>query len=83
MNYIHSRYQKAGKISNDDLLYTLSVFITEPINWVEMYEWREMSDTEKNAFATHCTSRPFFDSLVPFHDPILLTSSLLLFCSTC
>jgi len=28
MNTIHSRYQKAGKISNDDLLYTLSVFIT-------------------------------------------------------
>lgn len=28
MNTIHSQYQKAGKISNDDLLYTLSVFIT-------------------------------------------------------
>ena len=28
MNTIHARYQKAGKISNDDLLYTLSVFIT-------------------------------------------------------
>lgn len=28
MNTIHSLYQKAGKISNDDLLYTLSVFIT-------------------------------------------------------
>lgn len=54
MNYIHSRYQKAGKISNDDMLYTLSVFITEPINWIELYEWRDMSDTEKCALATHC-----------------------------
>jgi len=54
MNYIHSRYQKAGKISNNDMLYTLSVFITEPISWVDKYEWRVMSDAEKNALATHC-----------------------------
>lgn len=46
MNYIHSGYQKAGKISNHDLLYTLSVFITEPIAWVEKYEWRKMNDME-------------------------------------
>lgn len=36
------------------MLYTLSVFITEPISWVEKYEWREMTDTEKNALGTHC-----------------------------
>ncbi|KAE8443349.1 hypothetical protein EG329_001992 [Mollisiaceae sp. DMI_Dod_QoI] len=52
MNYIHSRYQKAGKISNDDLLYTLSVFITEPITWVEKYEWRPMTEMEMCAIAT-------------------------------
>jgi hypothetical protein len=52
MNYIHSRYQKAGKISNEDLLYTLSVFITEPIKWVKQYEWREMNDVEKCALGT-------------------------------
>lgn len=52
MNYIHSRYQKAGKISNEDLLYTLSVFITEPISWVEKYEWRSMNDLEICAIAT-------------------------------
>jgi len=46
VNYIHSGYQKAGKISNADMLYTLSVFITEPINWVKKYEWREMTDME-------------------------------------
>ncbi|KAH8808385.1 hypothetical protein F5884DRAFT_673284 [Xylogone sp. PMI_703] len=52
MNYIHKHYQKAGKISNDDLLYTLSVFITEPISWVERYEWRPMNDMEICAFGT-------------------------------
>jgi hypothetical protein len=46
VNYIHSGYQKAGKISNADMLYTLSVFITEPITWVKKYEWREMTDME-------------------------------------
>lgn len=54
MNYIHSRYQKAGKISNDDLLYTLSVFITEPISWVRKFEWRPMSDMEICAVGTLC-----------------------------
>jgi hypothetical protein len=44
MNYIHSKYQKAGKISQDDLLYTLSVFVTEPITWVGKYEWRSMTE---------------------------------------
>ncbi|KAK0104738.1 hypothetical protein ONS95_005008 [Cadophora gregata] len=52
MNYIHSQYQKAGKISNGDLLYTLSVFITEPISWIEKYEWRSMNDLEVCAIAT-------------------------------
>ena len=51
MNYIHSRYQRAGKISQDDLLYTLSVFITEPISWVGKYEWRALTDMEKCAIA--------------------------------
>lgn len=49
MNYIHGGYQKAGKISQDDLLYTLSLFITEPITWVGKYEWRAMTDMEKCA----------------------------------
>jgi hypothetical protein len=52
MNYIHSGYQRAGKISQEDLLYTLSVFITEPITWVEKYEWRTMTDMEKCAIGT-------------------------------
>ncbi|CZR70149.1 uncharacterized protein PAC_20050 [Phialocephala subalpina] len=52
MNYIHGMYQKSGKISIEDLLYTLSVFITEPITWVKKYEWREMTEMEICAIAT-------------------------------
>lgn len=52
MNYIHSQYQNAGKISNDDMLYTLSVFITEPIAWVQRYEWRSMNEMEVCALGT-------------------------------
>jgi hypothetical protein len=50
MNYIHSKYQKAGKISQDDLLYTLSVFVTEPITWVGKYEWRSMTEIGEMCF---------------------------------
>jgi len=46
MNYIHSRYIKAGKISNDDLLYTLSLFALEPTRWINDHEWRHLSDLE-------------------------------------
>ena len=52
MNYLHSPYVKVGKISNDDLLYTLSVFITEPISWINRYEWRETTDLEICALGT-------------------------------
>lgn len=56
MNYIHSRYQKAGKISNDDLLYTLSLFALEPKRWVENYEWRKLTDLELCACGTYWKS---------------------------
>ncbi len=46
---VGSGYQKSGKISQDDLLYTLSVFITEPISWVSKYEWRKMTDMESKS----------------------------------
>ena len=52
MNYLHSRYIKAGKINNDDMLYTLSVFALEPTRWVNRYEWRQMSDLELCASGT-------------------------------
>lgn len=52
MNYLHSPYIKTGKISNADLLYTLSVFITEPISWINEYEWREVTEMEICALGT-------------------------------
>ncbi|KAK0452066.1 uncharacterized protein EV420DRAFT_690326 [Desarmillaria tabescens] len=42
MNWLHRRY----KISNDDLLYTLSLFVLEPMRLVARYDWRPFSDEE-------------------------------------
>ncbi|KAH8881709.1 hypothetical protein GQ53DRAFT_754156 [Thozetella sp. PMI_491] len=52
INYLHSQYKKSGKISNDDFLYTLSVCVSEPISWIDRYEWRKLNDMEKNAIGT-------------------------------
>ncbi|KZS96448.1 hypothetical protein SISNIDRAFT_451185 [Sistotremastrum niveocremeum HHB9708] len=45
LNWIHGHYN----ISNDDYLYTLSLFIFEAIRWTERYEWRPLSGIEKLA----------------------------------
>lgn len=42
MNYIHSQYD----ISNDDKLYTLSVFVTAPQRWIDKWEWRPLTELE-------------------------------------
>jgi hypothetical protein len=47
MNYLHGRYIKAGKISNEDMLYTLSLFVFEPIRWTVKYDWRGVTDFER------------------------------------
>jgi hypothetical protein len=44
MNSLHGRYIKAGKISNDEMLYTLSLFVLEPIRWTTKYEWQCVTD---------------------------------------
>lgn len=49
LNYLHGHYIKQGKISNDDMLYTLSLFLNQPVEWINRYEWRQMSDLEKCA----------------------------------
>src|SRR3954468_13901841 len=46
MNTLHDKYKKAGKISNADFLYTLSVCVTEPIKFINAYEWRRLNDLE-------------------------------------
>lgn len=53
MNYLHGRYIKAGKISNDDMLYMLSLFVLEPIRWTAKYEWRGVTDFEKCAMGVY------------------------------
>ncbi|PQE33795.1 dephospho- kinase protein [Rutstroemia sp. NJR-2017a WRK4] len=52
MNTLHAPYQKAQQITQPDLLYTLSVFITEPITFINTYEWRRLTPTEICAIAT-------------------------------
>ncbi|MCJ1282961.1 hypothetical protein MMC26_002288 [Xylographa opegraphella] len=52
MNYIHSVYQQAGKIKDDDLLYTLSLFALEPAKWINKYEWRALTSVEECAIGT-------------------------------
>lgn len=49
MNYIHSLYQKSGAIRDDDMLFTLSLFVSEPIRWIERYEWRNLEPFEQCA----------------------------------
>jgi hypothetical protein len=41
-NWLHSHYG----ISNDDKLYTLSVFVIVPRQWLEKYEWRSLRPIE-------------------------------------
>ncbi|KAK8132420.1 hypothetical protein PG999_000593 [Apiospora kogelbergensis] len=52
MNFLHSKYVASGQISNADLLYTLSVFITDPERFMRLYEWRPLNDMEYCAYAT-------------------------------
>lgn len=53
MNYLHNRYRKAGKISDHDMLYTLSLFVLEPIRWTCRYEWRGVSEVERCAMGVY------------------------------
>lgn len=53
MNYLHDRYRKANKISDNDMLYTLSLFSLEPIRWTRKYEWRSLTDIERCAMGVY------------------------------
>lgn len=45
LNSLHGRWN----IPNDDFLYVLSVFICEPIRWIERYGFRRLDKKEKRA----------------------------------
>ncbi|ETN36453.1 uncharacterized protein HMPREF1541_08731 [Cyphellophora europaea CBS 101466] len=46
LNYLHGHYLRQGKISNDDMLYTLSLFMNSPPEWIARLEWRELTELE-------------------------------------
>jgi len=46
VNWLHGKYN----ISNGDYLYTLSLFVFEPITWAERYGWRCLSPLEAEAY---------------------------------
>jgi len=56
MNFLHDRYRKAGKIKDDDMLYTLSLFALEPVRWTRKLEWRDLTDIELCAMGVYWKS---------------------------
>ncbi|KAJ5929870.1 hypothetical protein N7454_006820 [Penicillium verhagenii] len=55
-NFLHQGYRTSGKILDEDMLYTLSLFAMEPIRFVKLYEWREMTEMERCAIGTYWKS---------------------------
>lgn len=49
MNYLHSRFRKAGKILEEDMLHTLGSAVVDIFRSVDENEWRVLSETEKCA----------------------------------
>ncbi|MCJ1444685.1 MAG: hypothetical protein MMC23_005187 [Stictis urceolatum] len=49
LNCIHGKYVLAGRISNEDFLYTLALFAAEPVKFIDRYEWRRVTEVEKCA----------------------------------
>ncbi|TVT18385.1 DUF2236 domain-containing protein, partial [Amycolatopsis rhizosphaerae] len=45
VNRMHGRY----RISNDDMLYVLSTFVYDPIDWIDRWGWRELHENERLA----------------------------------
>ncbi|QBI53103.1 oxygenase MpaB family protein [Streptomonospora litoralis] len=51
VNRMHNRYD----ISNGDMLYVLSTFVFEPIDWIAAYGWRPLTGAELQAGLLHYT----------------------------
>ncbi|KAG9225506.1 hypothetical protein CCMSSC00406_0003009 [Pleurotus cornucopiae] len=45
-NWLHSKYS----IKNEDYIYTLALFILEPISWARRYGWRPLSPMEQQSY---------------------------------
>lgn len=55
LNFIHGHYP----IRQEDYLYTLSLFVLEPVQWINRFEWRQVTDLEKNVRGI-CLYIPFY-----------------------
>lgn len=51
-NALHAPHRAAGRIRNDDMLYTLAVLAIEPVRWVRQHEWRSLTELELAAIGT-------------------------------
>ncbi|KAI9360768.1 hypothetical protein DFJ73DRAFT_655932 [Zopfochytrium polystomum] len=51
VNWLHEHYKK--HIDRDGMVYTLSVFVTEPTRYIERYEWRARSRLERECYARY------------------------------
>lgn len=49
VNFLHDRCRKAGKILNQDMLYTLGDAMMEMFRVVDIHEWRKLTDVERCA----------------------------------
>ncbi|KAF4863230.1 Mycophenolic acid synthesis protein B [Colletotrichum siamense] len=49
MNYLHDRYRRANKITDNDLLHTLGDSLISIFEVVDKDEWRKLTDAEKCA----------------------------------
>ncbi|KAG0094142.1 hypothetical protein BGZ92_006365 [Podila epicladia] len=45
LNWIHGHYP----IKQEDYLYTLALFILEPGSWINRFDWRPLTELERNA----------------------------------
>jgi ER-bound oxygenase mpaB/B'/Rubber oxygenase, catalytic domain len=49
MNQMHRRY----RISNDDSLYIIALYIVVPVRWINQYGWRHLTAREERALTTY------------------------------
>lgn len=50
--FLHSGYRTSGTIREEDMLYTLGLFAVQPVQFVNQFEWRQVSDLERCAIGT-------------------------------
>ncbi|KAI0448426.1 hypothetical protein F5B21DRAFT_518916 [Xylaria acuta] len=60
-NYLHSQHLKKSRISGDDMLYALSLFVLEGMRWTDMCEWRRLTSMELSE--ERCAMATFWGAL--------------------